>query len=96
MQEWIVVKTRKTRTKTNQQVRKAEDEDQANDTSEETVDKKDSKKFTVRFVRGSHQVRTSVQCVTSLFMLFVEVTVKTEFRTKNHLQPLCKEESNQH
>ena len=60
---------------TNQQVRKVEDENQTNDTSEETVDKKD-KMLTVRFVR-SHQALTSVQCVTSLFMLYVEVTVKT-------------------
>jgi len=60
----------------NQQDRKDEDEHQTNDTSEETVEKKDNKKFTVWFVR-SHQALTSVQCVTSLFMLFVEVTVKT-------------------
>ena len=33
--------------------------------------------FTVWFVRRSHQAFTSVQCVTSLFMLFMEVTVKT-------------------
>jgi len=61
---------------TNQQVRKAEDENQTNDTSEETVDKT-TKKFTVGFVRRSHHALTSVQCVTSLFMLFVEVTAKT-------------------
>jgi len=61
----------------NQQVRKAEDENQTNDTSEETVDKKDNKEFAVRFVRRSNQALTSVQRVTSLFMLFVEVTVKT-------------------
>ena len=62
---------------TNQQVRKSEDGNQTNDTGEEIVDKKDNKNFTVRFVRRSHQALTSVQCVTSLFMLFVEVTVKT-------------------
>ena len=62
---------------TNQQGRKAEDENQTNDTSEETVDKKDNKEFAVRFVRRSNQAFTSVQRVTSLFMLFVEVTVKT-------------------
>jgi len=39
-----MVETRKTRTKTNQQVRKPEDENQSSDTSEETVDKKDNKK----------------------------------------------------
>jgi len=61
---------------TNLPARKAEDANQTNDTSKETVDKKDSKNFAVRFVR-SHQALTSVQCVTSLFMLFVEVTVKT-------------------
>jgi hypothetical protein len=32
--------------------------------------------FTVRFVR-SHQALTSVQCVTSFFILFVEATEKT-------------------
>jgi len=63
---------------TNQQVRKAEDENQTNYTSEERVENKDNKNFTVRFARRSHQALTSVQCVTSLFMLFVEVTVKTE------------------
>ena len=31
----------------------------------------------IRHVDSSHQALTSVQCVTSLFMLFVEVTVKT-------------------
>ena len=61
----------------NQQDRKDEDENQTNDTSEETVEKKDNKKFTVWFVRRSHQALTSVQCVTSLFMQFSEVTVKT-------------------
>ena len=53
------------------------DENQTYDTSEETVEKKDNKNFTVRFVRRGRQALTSVQCVTSLFMLFVEVTVKT-------------------
>jgi len=62
---------------TNQQDRKDEDETQTNDTSEETVEKKDNKKFTVLFVRRSHQALTSVQHVTSLFMLSVELTVKT-------------------
>ena len=62
---------------TKQQDRKGEDENQTNDTSEETVEKKDNKKFTAWFVRRSHQALTSVQCVTSLFMLFVEVMVKT-------------------
>jgi len=38
--------------------------------------RKTAKTFTVRFVR-SHQTLTSVQCVTSLFMLVVDVTVKT-------------------
>ena len=60
----------------NQQDRKGEDENQTNDTSKETVEKKDNKKVTVWFVR-SHQALTSVQCVTSLFILFVEVMVKT-------------------
>ena len=60
----------------NQQDRKDEDENQTNDTSEETAEKKE-KKNTVWFVRRSHQAPTSVQCVTSLFMLFVKVTVKT-------------------
>jgi len=39
--------------------------------------RKTTKTFTVCFVRSSHQALTSVQCVTSLFMLFVGVTVKT-------------------
>jgi len=39
--------------------------------------RKITKTFTVLFVRRSHQVLTSVHCVTTLFMLFVEVTVKT-------------------
>jgi len=61
----------------NQQDRKDEDENQTNDTSEETVEKKDNnKEFTVLFVGRSHQALTSVQCVTSLFMLFVKVTGK--------------------
>ena len=55
----------------NQQDRKDEDENQTNNTSEETVEKKYNKNFTVWFVRRSHQALTSVQCVTSLFMLFV-------------------------
>ena len=61
----------------NQQDRKDEDENKTIDTSEETVEKKDNKNFTLWFVRRRHQALTSVQCVTSLFMLFVEVTVKT-------------------
>ena len=61
----------------NQRGRKDEDENQTNDISEETVQKKTIKKFTVWFVRRNHQALTSVQCVTSLYMLFVEVTVKT-------------------
>jgi len=62
----------------NQQDRNDGVENQTNDTSEEKVEKKDDKKVTV-FVRRSHQALTSVQCVTSLFMLrvFVEVAVKT-------------------
>ena len=60
-----------------QQDRKDEDENQMKDTSEETVEKKDNKKFTAWFVRRSHQALTSVQFVTRLFMLFVEVIVKT-------------------
>ena len=51
----------------NQQDIKDGDENQTNDTSEETVQKKDNNNFTVWFVR-SHQALTSVQCVTSLFM----------------------------
>ena len=61
----------------NQQDRKDEDGNQTNDTSEETVEKKDNKNFTVRFVRRGRQALTSVQCVTSLFMVFVEVKMKT-------------------
>jgi hypothetical protein len=60
----------------NQQDRKDEDENQTTDTSEEQYRRKTTKKFTVLFVR-SHQVLTSVQCVTCLFMPFVEVTEKT-------------------
>jgi len=67
-----MVETRKTRKRPTNRL-----ENQTNDTSEETVEKKDNKKFTVRFVRRSHQALTSVQFVTSLFMIFVEVTVKT-------------------
>ena len=57
----------------NQQDRKDEDENQTNDTSVETVEKKDNKKL---YCVICHPALTSVQCVTSLFMLFVEVTVK--------------------
>ena len=35
--------------------------------------RKTTKKFTLRFLRRSHQALTSVQCVASLFMLFVGV-----------------------
>jgi len=61
----------------NQRDRKYEDENQTNYISEETVEKKDNKKVCVKFVRRSHQALTSVQRVTSLFMLFVEVAMKT-------------------
>ena len=43
--------------------RKDEDEDQTNDFSEETVEKKGKKNFTVWFVRRSNQALTNVQCV---------------------------------
>jgi len=39
--------------------------------------RKTTKKFTVLFVRRRHWALTSVQCVTSSFMLYVEVKVKT-------------------
>ena len=47
-----------------------------------TLQKKQQRRKTTKnihlwFVRRSHQALTSVQCVTSFFMLFVEVTVKT-------------------
>jgi len=61
----------------NQQDRKDEDENQINDTSEESVEKKHNKKFTVLFVRRNHQALTRVHCVTSVFLLFVEIIVKT-------------------
>ena len=57
-----------------QRGRKDEDENQTNDISEETVEKKDNKKL---YCVICHPALTSVQCVTSLFMLFVEVTAKT-------------------
>ena len=48
-------------------------------------------------MRRSHQALTSVQCVTNLFMLFVEVTVKTVRVSEwKSLEPLCKEEANQY
>ena len=61
----------------NQQDRKDEDENRTNDTSEGTVEKRDNKMITVWFVRRSDQALTSAQSVNSLFMLFVEGTVKT-------------------
>ena len=59
--------------------------------------RKTTKKFVVWFVRRSHQALTSVQCVTSLFMYLWKLQWRQwGFRTESHLQPLCKEESNQH
>jgi len=60
-----------------QQDRKYEDENQTNDTSEETIEKKDNKKVYCVICEESSGAHKCSMCVTSLFMLFVEVTVKT-------------------
>ena len=72
-----MVETRKTRKRPTNRIEKMKMKIKPMTLHKKQYRRKTTKKFTVWFVRRSHQALTSVQCVTSLFMLFVEVTVKT-------------------
>jgi len=82
---------------TNQQVRKAEDENQTNDTSEETVDKKGNKKVYCPICEeessGAHKCSVCGQFVHAICGSYSE---NSESFGLKLTCSMCKEESNQH
>jgi hypothetical protein len=95
MQEWG--RDKKDKEEANQLDRKAEDENQTKDASEETVQKRDNRNFTVWLWEGvtrrSQAFSVWPICSRCLWKLQWR---QWGLRTESHSRPPCEEESNQH